>query len=323
MAVNVPAELGGSDAGVVSYSLAMTEIARACPSTAVTMAVTNMVGEVIAAFGSEEQRQRYNPALAGGGLGAFALSEVGAGSDPGAMKTTATREGDGWVLNGTKQWISHADGADVLVVWARTGGAGSRGISCFLVEPGAAGLSVDKHEDKMGLRASHTCGLVLEDVRVPGGALLGEEGGGFRIAMMALDGGRIGIASQAMGIAEAAYEQARRHLGQAEAPGAEQAAGFALADARVALDAATLLTMRAAALKESGAPFTREASMAKVFASEQSYHICETALRLLGPRGWRAAERIERCLRDVRVAMIYEGTSEIQRHVIARTILRA
>ncbi|MBX3249254.1 MAG: acyl-CoA dehydrogenase family protein [Myxococcales bacterium] len=320
MAVATPAELGGSAAGTVAYSLAMTEIARGCAATAVTMAVTNMVGEVIAAFGDEAQRATWCPRLAAGELGAFALSEVDAGSDPGGMRTVAIEDGDEWVLTGTKQWISHGDLSSVLVVWARTDGAGARGLSCFLVPQGAMGLGVSKHEDKMGLRASHTVGLTFDGVRVPKDAMLGPRGAGFRIAMMALDGGRVGIASQALGIATAAYEAARDFL---RATPADQVAQFRLADIRTRLDAARLLALRAAAAKERGEPFSREASIAKAFSSETAWWACNEAAEIVGDTALVSGHPIDRCLRDVRVTMIYEGTSEVQRIVISRMELRA
>ena len=319
MGVAIPKRLGGSEAGTVAYSLAMTEIARGCASTAVTMAVTNMVGEVLVAFGTEAQQARYNPALCAGRHGAFALSEVGAGSDPGGMATTARRDGDGWVLDGTKQWISHGDTSEVLVVWARTGGEGSKGLSCFLVDGDAPGLSVESHEDKMGLRASHTCALVLEEVRVPAEALLGAEGGGFPIAMMALDGGRVGIASQALGVGLAAYDQARAHL---RAHPSDQADAFRLADIATSLEAARAMTLRAAWLKQHGRPFSREASMAKVWSTEHAFDATSLALEIVGPAALDRRRGIERLGRDVRVTMIYEGTSEVQRIVIGRHVTR-
>jgi alkylation response protein AidB-like acyl-CoA dehydrogenase len=328
MGVNLSESLGGAESGVVSYSLAMMEVARACGSTAVTMAVTNMVGEVIARFGTDAQRSKYVTAMCGGEYtGAFALSEVGAGSDPAGMRTSAVRDGDDWVINGDKQWISHGDTAGVLIVWARTSpGEGARGLSCFLVEGGATGLSTSKIEDKMGLRASHTASLLFENVRVAGTALLGKEGEGFKIAMMALDGGRIGIASQAIGIAEAAYDamvayaKDRTQFGK---PIAEfQAIQWMIADSRAELDAATLLTLRAASLKEAGEPFSTQASMAKVFATEKAWKVCNRAVQVHGGYGYTREFPVERYLRDVRVSQIYEGTSEIQRLVIARAVLR-
>jgi alkylation response protein AidB-like acyl-CoA dehydrogenase len=327
MGVNVPEALGGAEAGVVSYSLAMTEIAAGCASTAVTMAVTNMVNEVIVAFGTPEQQRRYVPmTTAGRYVGGFALSEAEAGSDPGGMRTTARRDGRDWVLDGAKQWISHADTSGVLVVWARTGGEGPKGLSCFLVEPSAKGFSVSGKEDKMGLRGSHTCSIVLDGVRVGEDALLGGEGHGFRIAMMALDGGRIGIASQALGIGEAAleagvaYAKERKTFGKPIAD--YQAIQWMLADSRTELDAARLLTLRAAALKENGSAFTREASMAKLFASEAAFHVCDRAIQIHGGYGYTRDFPVERHLRDVRVTRIYEGTSEIQRVVIGRAVLK-
>ena len=320
MAVNVPEALGGSGAGVVSYSLAMMAIARGCASTAVTMAVTNMVGEVVAHFGTEAQKEAVCPVLARGGHGAFALSEAGAGSDPGAMRTTAVLEDGHWTIEGTKQWISHGDTAEFLVVWARTDGAGPRGLSCFLVPGGTPGLVIAGHEDKMGLRASRTASLAFEAMRVPESALLGPRGGGFRIAMMALDGGRIGIASQAQGIGEAAYVEALEAL-RADG-GADQGLTFRLADMRTRLDAARLLALRAATLKERGEPFSQEASIAKAYATESAWWVCNQAVEILGERGLVRGGAAERALRDVRVSRIYEGTSEVQRIVISRGVLR-
>lgn len=326
--VNIPEALGGAEAGVVAYSLAMTEIARACASTAVTMAVTSMVGEVIAHYGTDAQRGRYNPRLCSGELraGSFALSEPEAGSDPGAMRTTATRDGDDWVLDGSKQWITSGDFAGVFVVWARTGEPGTKGISAFLVDADTPGLTVGRHEDKMGLRGSSTTGLHFEGCRIEGSALLGELHGGFKIAMMALDGGRIGIASQAIGIAEAAlaaavsYSKDRKTFGQPIAN--YQAIQWMIADGRTELDAATLLALRAAWLKERGGRFSREAAMAKVYASEAAWRICDHAVQIHGGYGYTKEYAVERYLRDVRVTRIYEGTSEIQRVVISRDVMR-
>ena len=330
MAVNVPEAHGGSEAGVVAYALAMQEVSRACASTAVTMAVTNMVGEVIATFGTDAQKARCNPRLANGEwpCGAFALSEAGAGSDPGGMLTTATRDGADWIINGTKQWITSGAHAGVMVVWARTGGkelAGTRGLSCFLVEGGTPGLKIGRAEDKMGIRGSNTVGLEFEDCRVPEGALLGQLNGGFKIAMMALDGGRIGISAQAIGIARAALEESARYAHERKQFGKEiaefQATQWKLADMKTELDASHLLCMRAAWLKEHQRPFAREASMAKVFASEAANRICNKAVQIHGGYGYIREFAAERHLRDVRVTMIYEGTSEIQRLVIARAVL--
>ena len=325
--VNVPEALGGAEAGVVSYSLALTEIAKACASTAVTMAVTNMVNEVIAKFGTDEQRRAYVPRLCDGTYlaGSFALSEPEAGSDPGAMRTTARRDGDSWVIDGSKQWITSGDFAGVFVVWARTGGPGTRGISTFLVEQGTPGLSVGHHEDKMGLRGSSTTALHFEGCRVPASALLGEENGGFKIAMMALDGGRVGIASQALGIGEAALEKGIAYAKERKAFGApladKQAIQWMIADARTELDAARLLTLRAAWLKEKGQLFSQQAAMAKLWSSEAAWRVCDRALQIHGGYGYVKEYDVERHYRDVRVTRIYEGTSEVQRIVISRGAL--
>ena len=333
MGVNIPADLGGSEAGVVAYSLAMMEVARGCASTAVTMAVTNMVGEVIAAFGSDAQRQKHVPKLTSGeySAGAFGLSEPGAGSDAAGMTTQARRDGDGWILDGQKQWITSGGEAGVTVVWARTDTPeerlGHRGISCFLVEKGTKGLTVGPKEHKLGLRASETVPLTFEECRLPADALLGEIGQGFKIAMMALDGGRIGIASQATGIGTAALEAGiayARDRKQFKRPIADfQAIQWMIADSRTELDAARLLALRAASLKQKGdVAFSREAAIAKVFASEAAWRVCDRALQIHGGYGYVRDYPVERHLRDVRVTRIYEGTSEVQRTVIARSLLR-
>lgn len=328
LGVNVPSELGGAEAGVVAYALAMQEIAKACASTAVTMAVTNMVGEVVAKFGTDAQRKHVCPKLTSAEwlAGSFALSETGAGSDPGSMRTTARANGDSFVLDGEKMWITSGTFAGVFVVWARTGDPvthkGTRGVSCFLVEAGTPGFRVGKAEDKMGLRGSSTTSLVFENCRVPASALLGELNGGFKIAMMALDGGRIGISSQAIGIARAAldesvqYAKDRKQFDQAIAE--FQAVQWKLADMKRDIDAAHLLSMRAAWLKENGKPFSREASMSKLFSSEMCQRVVNHAVQIHGGYGYTREFAAERHLRDARVTTIYEGTSEVQRIVIAR-----
>lgn len=332
MGVSVPEELGGADAGAVAYVLAVMEISRACASTAVTMSVTNMVAEVISSFGTEEQRAQHVPKLTSGeyAAGSFALSEGGAGSDPGGMRTTATRDGDSWILNGEKMWITSGDRAGVFIVWARTGDRqthpGTRGVSAFLVEPGTPGFTVGKHEDKMGIRGSTTVSLAFEDCRIPLSNLLGEENRGFRIAMMALDGGRLGIGSQSVGISTAAYEETvayvkdRKQFGH---PIADfQAIQWQLADSKTEIDAARLLTLRAAWLKQNKLPFSPEASMAKVFASETAVRVCNRCVQMHGGYGYTKEYAVERHLRDCRVTTIYEGTSEIQRTVISRSLLK-
>lgn len=328
MGVNVPEALGGAEAGPVALSLAITEIAKGCASSAVTTSVTNMVCEVIAAFGTAKQQATYCPRLTSGDYiaGAFCLSEAGAGSDPGGMKTTAEKKGDRWILNGEKMWITSGAYAGVHVVWARTGGKGARGLSCFLVEGDNPGLKPGKKEDKMGLRASNTTPVLLEDCEVPLDALLGQENHGFKVAMMALDGGRIGIASQALGIGLAAQEAAiayakeRQQFGQ---PIAEfQAIQWMLADNETELAAARNLTLRAAWLKGQGRPFTKEASMAKAYATEAAGRACDNALQIHGGYGYVKEYPVERHYRDVRATRIYEGTNQVQRVVIAREVTK-
>jgi hypothetical protein len=329
MGVNVPGEYGGSEAGVVAYSLAITELATACPSTTVTVAVTNMVAEVICQYGNEAQKERHVNAITSGeyAAAAFALSEPHCGSDASALKTTARRTADGWVLNGTKQWITSGDHAGVSVVWARTSDRpGARGISTFLLEAGTPGMSVGKHEDKMGIRGSTTVPLIFEDCLVPEDALMGQEGGGFPVAMTALDGGRIGIASQSLGIGQAALQEARQYALERTSFGRpiakHQAIQWMLADSKTELEAARWLTLRAAWLKEQGRPFSREASMAKLYASEMANRVCYRALQVHGGYGYVKDYPVERMTRDARVTTIYEGTSEIQRLVIGRLLLQ-
>lgn len=329
MGVNVPSDLGGAEAGVVAYSLAITELARGCAATTVAVAVTNMVAEVICQYGSEAQKSRHVTRITSGEYetGAFALSEPHCGSDAAALKTTAQRTDDGWLINGTKQWITSGDHSGVIVVWARTNDRpGARGVSAFLVEAGTEGLIVGKHEDKMGLRGSTTVPLILEDCLVPADALLSEEGGGFPIAMTALDGGRIGVASQALGIGVAALDEARAYALERQSFGkpiaSHQAIQWMLADCATEIEAARLLTLRSALLKEQKVPFTREASMAKVYASEAANRVCYRALQIHGGYGYTRDYAVERLTRDARVTTIYEGTSEIQRLVIGRDLTR-
>ncbi len=327
MGVNIPEDLGGAQCGTVALSLAITEIAKGCASCAVTMSVTNMVCEVIDKFGTAEQREKYCPRITSGEYlaGAFCLSEAGAGSDPGAMKVTAKKIGDKWILDGEKMWITSGTYAGVHVVWARTGGKGTQGISCFLVEGDNPGLKPGKKEDKMGLRASNTVPVLFEECEVPSSALLGVENEGFKVAMMALDGGRIGIASQALGIGLAAQEAAveyakeRRQFGRPI--GDFQAIQWMLADNETDLKAAQHLTMRAAWLKEVARPFTQEASMAKTWTTEAANRVCDNAVQVHGGYGYVKEYSVERYYRDVRVTRIYEGTNQVQRIVIGRNLL--
>jgi alkylation response protein AidB-like acyl-CoA dehydrogenase len=324
MGINVSGDHGGTEAGVVAYSLAMVEIAAACASTAVTTGVTNMVAEIIQKYGNEEQRKTHISAICSGDAvcGAFALSETGAGSDAGSLRCKAVRDGDHYILNGEKMWISHGQYAGVTILMARTGGPGPKGISAFILTPDIPGFSVGKKEDKMGLRGSNTVSLVLEDARVPAANLLSEEGMGFRIAMTALDGGRIGIGSQSLGIARAALEDAGLYAAERVQFGRpiaklEQVRDM-LGDMRTSWEVARLLTLRAAWLKEQGLPFSREASLAKLYSSETANRICQDAIQIHGGYGYVKEYDVERYYRDVRVTTIYEGTSQVQRIVAAR-----
>jgi acyl-CoA dehydrogenase len=329
LGINVPAAYGGSEAGAVAYALAMIEVSAACAATSVGMAVTNMCAELICQFGTEAQKQRYVTRLTSAQAiaGAFALSEPHAGSDPGAGKTTAVKRDGRWVINGTKQWITSGQFAGVIVVWARTSADGSKGLSCFIVEGGAAGLSYGRPEEKMGLKGSNTVSLTFENVEVGDDALLAKLGDGFKLAMTALDGGRIGIASQAVGVARASVSASKRYVSDRHAFGQPigdfQAVRFMMADMHLQTEASELLVLRAAFLKDSKKPFTKEASMAKLFCSETSNRVADKAVQLHGGYGYIDEFPVERYLRDARVQTIYEGTSEIQRIVIAREILKA
>ncbi len=324
LGVNVPSQYGGAEAGVVAYSLAMTEIARGDASVAVAMSVTNMVAEILCRFGSDAQKQRFVPLLTSGQAlsGAFALSEPQAGSDPSSMTTTATRTSHGWRLDGAKQWITTGDRAGVVIVWAKTD---AKKISTFIVPGGTKGMSAGKHEDKMGLRGSSTVPLIFDGCELPEDALLGQLGGGLSVALAALDGGRIGIASQALGIGRAALEAsvayARDRKTFGEPIGNHQAIQFKLADMATQLEAARLLTLRAARLKEEKKSFSREAAMAKLWSTETAWRACDAAVQIHGGYGYTREFPVERYLRDVRVTRIYEGTSEVQRIVIGRSLI--
>ncbi|HEY5922177.1 MAG TPA: acyl-CoA dehydrogenase family protein [Kofleriaceae bacterium] len=330
LGVNVPEALGGAEAGVVAYSLALQELARGDASVAVAVSVTNMVAELITTQGSPELAKQWVPRLVSGELvaGAFGLSEPEAGSDAGAMRTQATKIATGWRLDGTKQWITSGDHAGVMVVWATSGEPSAKhaGMSAFVVPGNAKGLTVARLEDKMGLHGSSTAQLVLEGVEVPDSAMLGNVGRGFALAMMALDGGRIGIASQAVGIARGALEAATRYATERQTFGQpiikHQGVGNMLADAATWLEAAHWMTLRAARCKELNQPYSQSAAMAKLFATEHAWKICDIALQVHGGYGYVRDFPVERALRDVRVTRIYEGTSEIQRIVIARNLMR-
>ncbi|WP_404419590.1 acyl-CoA dehydrogenase family protein [Marinospirillum sp.] len=328
MGLNVSETYGGAEVGTVAFSLAITELARACASTAVSVSVSNMVAEVIQAIGTDEQKQEYLPKLCSGEFygGSFCLTETEAGSDPAAMKTRAVKDGDSWVLNGTKVWISTAAIAGVYVVWAVTDPTApkGKGISCFLVPTGTPGLKVGKPEQKMGQKGSGTHEVVFEDCRIPLDALMGAENQGFKIAVTELAGGRIGIASLALGVAGAALDYARDYIKERKQFGRPladfQGLQWMLADHCTEMEAARLLTMQAASLKEAGQPFAHQASMAKLMATEKGNQACYAALQLLGANGYMKDYPLERYARDIRVTSIYEGTSEIQKVIIARNL---
>ncbi|AJE04693.1 acyl-CoA dehydrogenase family protein [Geobacter pickeringii] len=330
MGLNVREEFGGAEAGAIAFSVAMTEIARACASTAVTVSVNNMAAEVIQAVGSEEQKRAYIPKICSGEYAAasFALTETCAGSDPAGMVTQAVDDGDSWVLNGSKIFITSAPYAGVFVVWAVTDKAASKGkgISCFLVEAGTPGLIIGKEEHKMGQHASATNEVIFSDCRVPKSAMMGKLNDGFRIAVGELAGGRIGIGSLGLGVGLAAMDYATRYTTERTQFGQKlssfQAIQWMVADAYTELEAARLLLMNAAFRKDQGKSFAKEASMAKMYATEAANRACYTAIQMLGGYGYTQDFPVERYARDARITSIYEGTSEIQRVVISREILK-
>jgi len=328
MAMTVPEEYGGSGMDTVSFALAMMEVGRGCASTGVTMSVTNMVAEGIYRFGNDEQRKKYIPPIASGEYAAasFALTEPWAGSDAGAIKTTAVKDGDSYVINGEKIFITSGAYAGVIMVAAITDKEkGKHGISVFLVEQGTPGLTIGKAEEKMGQRGSNTVSLIFEDCRVPAENLLGNEGDGFKIMLADLDGGRIGIGSMACGVMRACLEESIKYAKgrvQFGKPIADfQAIQWMIADMATDLEAAENMVLRAAWLKDQGMRFTQAASMAKLFATEAANRAAYKAVQIHGGYGYTREFPVERLYRDIRVTTLYEGTSEIQRIVIARNIL--
>mgnify|MGYP000479120003 CR=1 FL=1 len=329
LGLTVPEEYGGSGMDHVSAALAVERIAWGDGALALTVASHNSLCTAhILLFGNPEQKRRYLPRLARGqALGAWCLTEPHAGSDAAALRTRAERHGDRYVLNGTKAFVTQGSVAGVYVVLARTGGEGPGGISAFVVEQGAAGLRVGKKEDKLGLRASDTAEVVFEDVEVPEENRLGAEGEGYAQAMRVLEGGRIGIGAMAVGIGRAALEAAVEYAKDRVAFGQPiaqfQAVQWMLADSAVELDAAWLLVLRAAWLADQGLPFRKEASMAKLYASEAAHRAADRALQVHGGYGYIRDYPVERYYRDVRLCEIGEGTSEIQRLIVAKAVLRA
>ncbi|MFV3290265.1 acyl-CoA dehydrogenase [Pseudomonas sp. NY11955] len=323
----VPEQWGGSDTGYVAYAMALEEIAAGDGACSTIMSVHNSVGCVpILRFGTEQQKAQFLTPLASGAmLGAFALTEPQAGSDASSLKARARLDGDHYVLNGSKQFITSGQNAGVVIVFAVTDpDAGKRGISAFIVPTDSPGYQVARVEDKLGQHASDTCQIVFDNVRVPLANRLGAEGEGYKIALANLEGGRIGIASQAVGMARAAFEVARDYANERQSFGKalieHQAVAFRLADMATKIAVARQMVLHAAALRDAGRPALVEASMAKLFASEMAEKVCSDALQTLGGYGYLSDFPLERIYRDVRVCQIYEGTSDIQRMVIARNL---
>jgi butyryl-CoA dehydrogenase len=328
MGITVPEEYGGAGLDTVSYLIAMEEVSRACASTAVIMAVNNsLVGGPIKNFGTDEQKEKYlTPLASGQKLGCYGLTESGAGSDAGAVTTQAILKGDVYMVNGAKHFITNGAEADICVMIVSTDRRrGNRGLSALIVETDTPGFKVSKKEEKLGLHATSTCELVFEDMEVPAQNLLGKEGRGFLIAMKTLDAGRISIGGQALGIAGAAFDRAlayskeRVQFGKPIA--ANQGLQWMLADMATEMEAARLLMYYAAWRMDNGLPFAKEASMAKLKTSEVSNFVCNKALQIHGGYGYTRDYVVERNLRDARITEIYEGTSEIQRGIIAKALL--
>lgn len=322
-------EYGGAGMDYLGYVIAVEELSRVCASTGVVLSAhTSLAGWPLHKFGTEEQKQKYLvPMAQGKWLGAYGLTEPGSGSDAGGMRTTAVKDGDAYILNGNKVFITNGGSADVYIVFALTDASKRTrgGVTAFIVERDRPGFRVGKHEKKMGIRGSETVELIFEDCRVPVENRLGEEGFGFKIAMMTLDGGRNGIAAQALGIAQGAYEAAVNYAKTREQFGKPiadvQAIQFKLADMATKIEAARLLTYQAAWLESNGMPYGQASAMSKVFASDTAMEVTTEAVQVFGGYGYIREYPVERMMRDAKITQIYEGTNEIQRLVIARSIL--
>ncbi len=325
-----PEEYGGAAADYISYAIAVEELSRVCASTGVTLSAHLSLGaNPIFLFGTEEQKKNFlTPLAEGRKMGAFGLTEPSAGSDAGGTKATAVKDGEYWVLNGTKIFITNGGEAETYIVLARSdkGAKKHKGISAFIVEKGTPGLSFGKKEKKMGIRSSPTMELVFENCRIPEGNLLGDEGQGFKVAMKTLDGGRIGIAAQALGIAQGAYEEAlgyTKERKQFDIPVAQfQGVLFQLADMATQIEAARLMVYKAAYRASSGLPYSQDSAMAKLFASETAMRVTTQAVQLFGGYGYTREFPVERMMRDAKITEIYEGTSEVQRLVIGTGLIR-
>ncbi|QEE43188.1 acyl-CoA dehydrogenase (plasmid) [Rhizobium sp. WL3] len=323
----VPETYGGSDTGVLAYAIAVEEIAAGDGACSTIMSVHSSVGCVpILKFGTEEQRQRFLPKLASGEwIGGFALTEPQAGSDASNLKTRARRDGDHYIIDGAKQFITSGKNGHVIIVFAVTDPiAGKNGITAFIVPTDTPGYEVVRVEEKLGLNASDTCQIAFNGMKIPLENRLGEEGEGYRIALSNLEGGRIGIAAQSVGMAQAAFEVARDYAGERKAFGKaiaeHQAVAFRLADMATQIEAARQLVWHAASLREAGIPCISQASMAKLFASEMVERVCSDAIQIHGGYGYMRDYPVERIYRDARICQIYEGTSDVQRMVIARNL---
>jgi butyryl-CoA dehydrogenase len=328
--VAVPENYGGAGMDHVSYAIVIEEISRVCASTGVILSVQNsLYCDPVLRFGTDEQKQKFLvPFARGEKIGCYALTEPQAGSNAAALTTKAVRKGDTYVINGTKAWITNGGAADAAIVYVNTQPEkGEKGITALVVEKGTRGFAVGKEEKKLGIHATACTELSFTDCEVPVGNRIGNEGEGYKVALSTLDGGRIGIASQATGIAQGAFEAALSYAQQRQAFGHPisdfQAIQFMLADMATEIDAARLLTRRAAWKQDSGARFTMEASIAKLFASEMSTRVSHKAIQIHGGYGYSSEYPVERAYRDARITEIYEGTSEIQRLVIAAWVLRA
>jgi butyryl-CoA dehydrogenase len=330
MGVAIPAEHGGAGLDAISYALAMEEISAGCASTGVIMSVNNsLFCDPLLKFGTDEQkRDVLAPAASGAKLGCFGLTEPMSGSDAQTMATVGEKQADGsWIVNGSKNFITNGPHADFVLVFAITDRSGPKAKhTCFIVPTDSPGVTRAPHDEKLGIHAAHSCSLFFENVRVPASMVLGEEAGGFKIAMVTLDGGRIGIAAQALGIARAAFEKAVAYAKERKSFGKPiadlQAIQFMISDMAVEIDAARLLTLRAASMKDKGVRHTLESAEAKLLASEMSTRVAHKALQVFGGYGYVTEYGVERHYRDARITEIYEGTSEIQRVVIAANVLK-
>jgi butyryl-CoA dehydrogenase len=328
LGMTVPEEFGGTGLGAVAYTGVIIELSKVDAGTAVAVSVQNsLVNDAVMKFGTDAQKREYLPKLTSGEwLGCFSLTEAGAGSDPGSLRATAVRAGDSFVLNGTKNFTTNGGFADVIIAFFQTEpGKGSKGISAFLLRSDVPGFAVGKHENKLGIRTSSTTEMVFTDCRIPATCLLGTENKGLNVALATLDGGRVGIAAQAVGIAQAALDEAVKYAKERIQFGQRladfQALQFTLADMAVDVEVAKTMLYRAAGMKDAGQKYTRESAIAKLFASEMSHRVCHKSLQIHGGYGYMKDYKIERLYRDQRITEIYEGTSEIQRVVIARALL--